>query len=132
MSNANTTPGRRILIVDDNVDSAQSLAMLLDMSGHETHTAHDGVEALARAERLQPEIVLLDIGLPGRNGYEVCRAIREQPWGRSMVVIALTGWGHDDDRRKAEQAGFDSHVVKPVDFDALLRTLDTLNARPRV
>src|SRR5688572_13369339 len=133
MSSSKTAPpagARRILIVDDNVDSAQSLAMLLGMSGYETHTAHDGVAALRCAEQLLPDAVLLDIGLPGQNGYEVCRGIREQPWGKRMVLIALTGWGQDNDRRQAEQAGFDSHIVKPVDFEGLLRMLEALLARP--
>ncbi|HEU4531014.1 MAG TPA: response regulator [Steroidobacteraceae bacterium] len=120
---------RRILIVDDNIDSAQSLAMLLGMSGYETHTAHDGVEAVRSAEQSLPAAVLLDIGLPGQNGYEACRRIRQQPWGKHMVLIALTGWGQDADREQAEQAGFDTHIVKPVDFEALLRMLESLLAR---
>ena len=129
-STAHSAGARRILIVDDNIDSAQSLAMLLGMSGYDTHTAHDGVEAVRCAEQLLPDAMLLDIGLPRQNGYEVCRCIREQPWGKRMVLIALTGWGQDNDRRQAEQAGFDSHIVKPVDFEGLLRMLESLLARP--
>jgi CheY-like chemotaxis protein len=117
---------RRMLVVDDNVDSAESLTMLLQVSGHETHTAHDGLEALAAAERFRPEVVLLDIGLPNLNGYDAARRIREQPWGKDMVLIALTGWGQEADRRKSKDAGFDLHMVKPVDLDALMRLLASL------
>jgi len=117
---------RRMLVVDDNVDSAESLTMLLQVSGHETHTAHDGLEAVAAAERYRPEVVLLDIGLPSLNGYDAARRIREQPWGKDMVLIALTGWGQEADRRKSKDAGFDQHMVKPVDLDALMRLLASL------
>ena len=117
---------RRMLVVDDNVDSAESLTMLLEVSGHETHTAHDGLEAVAAAERFRPEVVLLDIGLPSLNGYDAARRIREQPWGKDMVLIALTGWGQEADRRKSKDAGFDQHMVKPVDLDALMRLLAAL------
>jgi PAS domain S-box-containing protein len=113
----------RILVVDDNLDSAKSLAMLLKISGHEMHTAHDGRDALEAAEKLRPDVVLLDIGLPKLNGFDVCRRIREQPWGKEMVLIALTGWGQEDDRRKSQDAGFDHHMVKPVEYGALLTFL---------
>jgi PAS domain S-box-containing protein len=113
----------RILVVDDNRDSAKSLAMLLKISGHDMHTAHDGLDALEAAERLRPDVVLLDIGLPKLNGHDVCRRIREQPWGKEMVLIALTGWGQEDDRRKSQDAGFDHHMVKPVEYGALLNFL---------
>lgn len=118
---------RRILVVDDNRDSATSLAMLLKVVGNTTHVAHDGVEALAAAESLHPEVVLLDIGLPRLNGLDVCRRIREQPWGRNMVLIALTGWGQEDDRRKSQEAGFHGHFVKPVDHVALMKFITTLS-----
>ena len=97
--------------------------MLLQLSGHETHVAHDGVEAIEAAERLRPDAVLLDIGLPGLNGYEVCRRIREQPWGKDLMLVALTGWGQEEDRQRSQEAGFDTHMVKPVDHDALLKLL---------
>jgi PAS domain S-box-containing protein len=116
-------PGRRILIVDDNKDSADSLAMLLEITGNQTYMAHDGVEAIAAIEKYRPEVVLLDIGLPKLDGHEVCRHLREQSWGKDIVVIALTGWGQDDDRRKSEEAGFNGHLVKPVDYDKLLELL---------
>ena len=116
----------RILIVDDNRDSADSLSMLLQLTGNETYTAHDGVEAMAAIEKHRPEVVLLDIGLPKLDGHEVCRRVREQPWGKDIVVIALTGWGQEDDRRRSEEAGFNGHLVKPVDYDKLLELLSTL------
>jgi two-component system, chemotaxis family, CheB/CheR fusion protein len=120
---ARTSAQRRILIVDDNQDSADSLAMLLQLTGNETYMAHDGVEAVEAIEKHRPEVVLLDIGLPKLDGHEVCRRIREQPWGKDIVVIALTGWGQEDDRRKSEEAGFNGHLVKPVDYDKLLKLL---------
>ena len=97
--------GRRILIVDDNEDGAESLAMLLQFGGHETHKAHDGVEAIEAAERLRPDVVLLDIGLPRLNGYEVCRRIRQEPWGKDLMLVALTGWGQDEDRHRSREGG---------------------------
>ena len=118
-----TTDKQRIVIVDDNKDSAESLAMLLRTSGTETYMAHDGVEAIQTIEKHRPDVVLLDIGLPKLDGHEVCRYIREQPWGKQMTIIALTGWGQDDDRRKSEEAGFNGHLVKPVDYDKLLDLL---------
>jgi CheY-like chemotaxis protein len=117
------TSQRRILIVDDNKDSADSLAMLLEITGNKTYMAHDGVEAVEAIEKHRPEVVLLDIGLPKLDGHEVCRRVREQPWGKDIVVIALTGWGQEDDRRKSEEAGFNGHLVKPVDYDKLLQML---------
>jgi signal transduction histidine kinase/ActR/RegA family two-component response regulator len=122
---------RRIVIVDDNRDSADSLAMLLQMSGNETYLAHDGIEALATIEQQRPEVVLLDIGLPKLSGHEVCQRVREQPWGKGMLIIALTGWGQADDRRKSEEAGFNGHLVKPVDYDKLWALLDSLEERTR-
>lgn len=116
-------PKRRILIVDDNKDSADSLALLLEITGNETYMAHDGEEAVEAVEKYRPEVVLLDIGLPKLDGYEACRRVREQPWGRSILIIALTGWGQEDDRSKSEEAGFNGHLVKPVNYDKLLALL---------
>ena len=116
----------RILIVDDNQDGADSLAMLLEEVGQETHQAHDGMEAIAAAEHLRPDAVLLDIGLPKLNGYEVCRRIRRQPWGQRVTMVAVTGWGQEEDRQRSQEAGFDSHLVKPVDCDVLMRLLASL------
>jgi CheY-like chemotaxis protein len=124
-----TSVGHRVLIVDDNYDGADSLAMLLEEVGHETHLAHDGVEALAVAERIRPDAVLLDIGLPKLNGYEVCHRLRERPWADGLVIIALTGWGQDEDRQRSLDAGFDTHLVKPVDHSLLMRLLATLPSR---
>jgi PAS domain S-box-containing protein len=109
----------RILVVDDNRDAAEALAMLLELSGSETHLAHDGTEALDAVEQSRPDVVLLDIGLPNMSGLDVCRRIRSEPWGEDIVLIALTGWGQADDRRKSEEAGFDGHLVKPVDHAAV-------------
>jgi len=118
---------RRILIVDDNSDAAVSLAMLLKIAGNETCKAHDGLEALEAVERYRPEVVLLDIGLPSLSGHEVCRRIRERPDGGDMVIIALSGWGQESDRRKSQDAGFDGHLVKPVDYAALMDLLSALS-----
>jgi CheY-like chemotaxis protein len=115
--------GRRILIVDDNSDAAVSLAMLLTISGNDTHTAHDGVEAVNAFEQYRPEVILLDLGLPKLSGHEVCRRIRERPGGGDVVIIALTGWGQESDRRKSQDAGFDGHLVKPIDYGALMDLL---------
>ena len=112
--------GRRILIVDDNHDSAESLALLLSMAGNETRVAFDGLQALEAAAAFRPDVVLLDIGLPKLNGYDVIRRIREQPWGKDMMVVAVTGWGQAEDREKSAEAGFDGHIVKPVDHAALM------------
>jgi PAS domain S-box-containing protein len=122
---------RRILIVDDSEDGAESLAILLQFGGHETHKAHDGAEAIKAVERLRPDAVLLDIGLPILNGYEVCRRIRKEPWGKDLVLIALTGWGQEEDRQRSREAGFDAHLVKPVDHGVLLEYLASLNPSDR-
>jgi CheY-like chemotaxis protein len=116
----------KILVVDDNVDSAEALALLLSMGGHETHVAHDGPAAVDAAASLRPDVMLLDLGLPRMDGLEVCRRIRQEPWGQRMAMVALTGLGQDRDREASESAGFDRHLVKPIDYDTLLRTLDTL------
>lgn len=116
-------PSRRALVVDDNVDNVESLALLLRLHGDEVRTAHNGVEALEVGDRFQPEIVLLDIGMPELNGYETCRALRERAWGRNAIVIAQTGWGETEDCKRAMQAGFDAHLVKPVEFVALTELL---------
>jgi CheY-like chemotaxis protein len=114
---------RRILVVDDNRDSADSLAMLLKLSGHEVRVAHDGLKAVEAAATFQPDVILLDIGLPGLNGYEAARRIREQQRDKDLILVALTGWGQEEDRRRSEEAGFHAHIVKPVDFAALTRLL---------
>jgi PAS domain S-box-containing protein len=108
---------RRVLVVDDNEDAAQTLGMLLEMSGHEVHLAHDGERAVAMARELKVDIALVDIGLPKLNGYGVAQSIRSEPFGEQMVLIALTGWAQDEDKRRALEAGFNFHLTKPVDPD---------------
>jgi CheY-like chemotaxis protein len=109
----------RILVVDDNRDAADSLALMLRLMGHEVETAGDGLEAVQAAAASRPDLLLLDIGLPRMNGYEAARQIRQQPWGARMPLIALTGWGQDTDRQRSREAGFDHHLTKPVDVVAL-------------
>ena len=113
----------RILIVDDNHDSAISLGMMLKLMGNETRTAHDGLAAIEAASEFRPNIILLDIGLPKLNGYEACRRIRDQPWSDGVMIVALTGWGQDEDRRRSAEAGFDHHLVKPVEISSLHEVL---------
>ena len=120
---------RRILVVDDNVDSAESMAMMLKLSGHDVATAHDGLEAVKLAQEFQPDVVLLDLGMPKLDGYEAARSIRQQPWGERMMLVALTGWGQAEDKRRSHEAGFDAHLVKPVDFDALEKLVATSKDR---
>jgi PAS domain S-box-containing protein len=119
---------RRILVVDDNRDSAMSLALMLQLMGNEVRTAHDGLEAVQAAEVFRPDVGLLDIGLPRLNGYDAARRIRSQPWGRDVVLIAVTGWGQEDDRRRSKEAGFNFHMVKPVEPAALEKLLAGLLA----
>lgn len=121
------SPKRRILVVDDNQDAAMSLGMMLRIMGNEVRTAHDGLAAIDAAAEFLPEMILLDIGLPKLNGYDVCRRIRDQSWSNGIVIIALTGWGQEDDRRRSADAGFNHHLVKPVDLAAL----ESLLAAPR-
>ena len=113
----------RILVVDDNRDATATLSLLLRLQGHDTATAYDGVEALRQAEAFRPDVILLDIGLPGMNGYAVACAIRERNWEPRAVLVATTGWGQEHDRRRALDAGFDHHLVKPVDPSVLARVL---------
>jgi PAS domain S-box-containing protein len=114
---------QRILVVDDNVDAALMLERLLQLNGKQTRVAHSGPDALEVAEQFRPHLILLDIGLPKLNGYEVCRRIRRQPWGKDMVVIALTGWGQEEDRKRSKEAGFNAHFVKPLEREALMLVL---------
>jgi CheY-like chemotaxis protein len=118
-----TSGSRRVLVVDDNHDSAESLQILLQLSGHEVRTAHDGLEAVNAAASFLPDVVLLDIGLPGLNGYEAARRIRALPSGRTLKLVALTGWGQERDRQQSTESGFDVHLVKPVDHGVLLKLI---------
>jgi signal transduction histidine kinase/CheY-like chemotaxis protein len=121
-------PRRRVLVVDDNRDSAESLALMLELSGSETRTVHDGLAAIEAARAFRPDLVLLDIGLPQLTGYEVCTRIRQEPWGREMLLVAVTGWGQDEDRQKSRRAGFDAHFVKPIELEALRTLLERARA----
>jgi CheY-like chemotaxis protein/two-component sensor histidine kinase len=121
-------PSRRILVVDDNSDAASSLGMLLKLLGHDTQVAHEGEQALEIAASYQPEIVLLDIGMPKISGYDVCRRMRELPTGNDMIIVAVTGWGQEADRQKSVEATFDGHMVKPVEPLELLKLLASLQA----
>jgi CheY-like chemotaxis protein len=110
---------RRILVVDDNRDSADSLAMMLKLLGHEVATAHDGLQAVEMVGTFQPDVALLDLGMPKLNGYDAARRIRAKWGNNSPVLIALTGWGQEEDRRRSQEAGFDYHLTKPVELAAL-------------
>jgi len=116
-------PRRRVLVVDDNRDAAASLAMILKIMGHEVRTAHDGEAAVAVAAEYRPRLVLMDLGMPKVDGYEAARRMRLQPWGAELFLVALTGWGAEEDRRRTQDGGFDSHLVKPVDMDILKRLI---------
>jgi PAS domain S-box-containing protein len=118
------TEGTRVLVVDDNHDAAASLALLLDLNGYDIRTARDGVEALEVADAFEPEFVLLDLGMPRLDGYATAREIRKRPWGQSARLLALTGWGQDEDKRRALEAGFDHHLTKPVDPGVLQRLME--------
>src|SRR6267378_3417642 len=120
---------RRVLVVDDNEDAADSLAMLLTVRGDKVRIAYDGAEAVAAEHDFNPEVVLLDIGLPKLSGYDVARRIRSAR-GDGVLIIAITGWGQDDDRRRAREAGFDHHFTKPVDFEMLFDLIDRESPPP--
>ena len=117
---------RRLLVVDDNRDAAESMSMLLEMWGHEVAFAYDGPSAIKTAEQWQPEAVFLDIGLHGMDGYEVAARLRELPQAKDAVLIAITGYGQEDDRLRSRRAGIDHHLVKPVAPDALRNLIDSL------
>ena len=120
--------GHRILVVDDDVDAADSLGMLLDMMGHQIHVAYDGRSAIDATRTFRPEVILLDIGMPGMDGHDTCRQLRQLPWAQGITIVALTGWGQEQARRESREAGFDLHFVKPVNPDHILEAL----ARRRV
>jgi CheY-like chemotaxis protein len=115
---------RRILVADDNVDGARTLAMMLEVMGHEVVTAHDGEQALSAAMEFRPDVMVLDIAMPGFDGHAVARCIREEPWGKTVLMIAASGWGMPEHKRESRDAGFDHHMVKPVDLKALEALLD--------
>jgi len=117
------TAPRRILVVDDNVDAAESLAVLLRLEGHEVRTAPNGPAALAAAQAEPPEMVVLDLGMPGMDGFEVARRLRALPGTKGTLLVAMTGWAQEDDRRRCYEAGFDGHLPKPVEWEALRQLL---------
>jgi two-component system, sensor histidine kinase len=114
---------RRILVVDDNVDSAESMAVLLRLKGYDVLTLHTGERVLATARGFRPDVMLLDIGLPEMTGYDVARAVRAAPDGAAVKLVAVSGYGRTEDRERARLAGFDEHLMKPVDFDALFAAI---------
>jgi PAS domain S-box-containing protein len=118
----------RALVVDDNRDSADSMAAFLRLLGHEVQTAHDGMEAIRAAQQLRPDLILMDIGMPRLNGYDATRRIRDEPWGEKMVIVALTGWGQDADRERTQAARCDAHLVKPVNLSDLSKLINNLPA----
>jgi CheY-like chemotaxis protein len=113
-------------VADDNRDAAHTLAMLLTLEGHDVRAVHDGIEALAMGEEFLPQLVFLDIGMPLLDGYETARQIREREWGMHTHLVALTGWGQEEDRRKAHEAGFAEHLVKPAELDVLKAVIDRI------
>jgi CheY-like chemotaxis protein len=117
-------------VVDDNLDAAASLALLLEMKGNDVRTARNGREALGLAEQFRPEMIFLDIGLPGLDGHGVCQRIREQPWGQALPIVALTGWSQEADRRRSRQSGFTHHLVKPAEPAIIDRLLASLPKEP--
>lgn len=121
-----TNERRRILVVDDNHDAADTLAMMLQLTGNEVQTCYSGLDGVAAAESFQPVAIMLDIGMPNVNGYETCRMIREKEWGKSIVIIALTGYGQQDDIQKSKESGFNAHLVKPLHLPDLTKLLDIL------
>ncbi len=125
---ASARDARRILVVDDNADAADSLGMLLEVRGDNVRIAYDGLEALDAEADFRPEVVLLDIGMPKLSGYDVARRIREAR-GNAVLIVAITGWGQEDDRQRARDAGFNHHFTKPVDFDVLLDLIDRESPR---
>jgi CheY-like chemotaxis protein len=118
-----TPVGLRVLVVDDNVDAAHTLAMLVQLAGHDVRVAYDGPPALTLAQAFQPQVVLLDLNLPAMDGYEVARRLRERPETHEAVLAAVTGWGQPEDRRRSKDAGFDRHFVKPVDPNVITKLL---------
>lgn len=116
---------RQILIADDTVDAAESLCMLLRLSEHDVHVAHSGDDAFAAARELRPDVCIFDIGMPDMNGYELAERVRREAWGRTIKLIALTGWGQESHRQRAVVAGFDHHFTKPVDPDRLEALFDS-------
>jgi CheY-like chemotaxis protein len=126
VENAGRARALKILVVDDNRDGAESLAALLQLSGHEVRLAYDGEKALAIAREFVPDVAFIDLGLPLMDGFQVARLMRKERALKTAVLVALTGYGHDEDKRQCMEAGFDHHLVKPADLDALERLLQNV------
>ena len=120
-------PSLRVLVVDDNVDAAESLALLLKANGHEVQAVYDGLTALEAARSYRPNLILLDIGLPGMNGFDVAKKVREEVELGKVVLVAMTGYGQESDKQRSQQAGFDHHLVKPADFSAVKQILASIS-----
>jgi CheY-like chemotaxis protein len=116
---------KRVLIADDHQDGAEMMRLLLAQGGHDVCVAHCGADAIELAKREKPQIALLDIGMPDMNGYEVANRIRAEAWGSEITLIAVTGWGQDEDRRRSRAAGFDFHLTKPIDPEALIKLIES-------
>jgi CheY-like chemotaxis protein len=128
-ANSHVTDRRRVLIVDDDTDGADSTAALLGMLGHEVHEARDGESAVHATQAFAPDLILMDIGMPGMDGHEAARRIRQLPLARQPVIVALTGWGNERERRHSREAGIDAHRLKPIDMDSLRQILAELGTR---
>ena len=129
---ASSSSKRRVLIVDDNEDALKSLSRIVSLLGSEVREASDGGEAVKAAEQFRPDIVLMDLGMPIMDGYEAARHMRQAVWGRDMLLVATTGWGQEDDRRRTAEAGFDRHLVKPIDMESLREILAMPVNRPSI
>jgi CheY-like chemotaxis protein len=117
------TAKQRVLVVDDNADALESLSRIVTHMGNEVRRAQDGLEAIDVAREFRPDVVLMDLGMPRLNGYEAVRQLRQEPWAREVTIVATTGWGQDEDRRRTADAGFDRHLVKPIDIASLREVL---------
>ena len=129
MARASKTTRRRVLLVDDNVDLATTTAALLGTLGHTVRYCHSGADALQLVDEVHPEVIFVDIGLPGMSGHDVARALRQKPGGENLVLVAMTGFGQAEDRRRSREAGFDIHLVKPVALDTLAEILKSPPSR---
>ena len=127
-SSVRSRPALRMLVADDNADAARSLAMLLSLEGHEVHVAGDGLQAVTVAAQIRPQVAVLDIGMPQLDGHEVARRLRRGAGGHEMLLLAVTGWGKQEDQRRASAAGFDRHFTKPVDPTELIDCIDAWRA----
>lgn len=127
-----SSTGTRLLVVDDNESAGWTLSLLLKRLGYQVETCYEGPAAFAIADTLRPDAILLDLAMPGKDGYQICRLIRQQTWGKSMIIIALTGYGGEEDRQQTREAGFDGHLVKPIDLEDLTKLLAELIAQKQI